>query len=248
MNLFARNKPHVFDKIAVDATPQIKLALHLLEIGYGGKKQMRAAHAHSEPIFVLLFALVNSYIKVGLHCSGQRQSGLVAFKYATELWLNTAFYQNQKTQVQDVITVHEGQPWHHVAPECFVDHLYEVLPSLLRKIEPATKHEKEMAAALAKTCTNLFAEYNVPLTIVGLKKAKAGTDGKPRKEKEAASKPKNASKEPASKPKRASKKSPSKSPAKEPTLAELKSKAADCKIKGRSAMNKAALMAAVKKC
>ena len=248
MNLFARNKPHVFDKIAVDATPQIKLALHLLEIGYGGKKQMRAAQAHSEPIFVLLFALVNSYIKAGLHCSGQRQSGLVAFKYATELWLNTAFYQNQKTQVQDVITVHEGQPWHHVAPECFVDHLYEVLPPLLRKIEPATKHEKEMAAALAKTCTNLFAEYNVPLTIVGLKKAKAGTDGKPRKEKEAASKPKNASKEAASKPKRASKKSPSKSPAKEPTLAELKSKAADCKIKGRSAMNKAALMAAVKKC
>jgi len=238
MNLFARNKPHVFDKIAVDATPQIKLALHLLEIGYGGKKQMRAAHAHSEPIFVLLFALVNSYIKAGLHCSGQRQSGLVAFKYATELWLNTAFYQNQKTQVQDVITVHEGQPWHHVAPECFVDHLYEVLPPLLRKIEPATKHEKEMAAALAKTCTNLFAEYNVPLTIVGLKKAKA-LKAKP---KESASKKPKEQKSPSKKT------SKSKSPAKEPTLAELKSKAADCKIKGRSAMNKAALMAAVKKC
>jgi hypothetical protein len=147
--------------------------------------------------------------------------------------------------VQDVITVHEGQPWHHVAPECFVDHLYEVLPLLLRKIEPATKHEKEMAAALAKTCTNLFAEYNVPLTIVALKKAKAGTDGKPRalkaKPKESASKPKE-QKRPSKQP------SKSKSPAKEPTLAELKSKAADCKIKGRSGMNKAALMAAVKNC
>ena len=166
MNFFYK-KEHIFDKIAKMGIPQVDFTLELLEIGFGGKKQMRS-NAAAEPIFVLFYAALNAFVKAGLHCSGHRQSGLVAFKYAVELWISTVMYQNQKSQVMDVIQVHETQKWHDVAPECFVDHLYEVFVSdhVLARLATTSKHETAVKAALTKVTSNLYSEYNAPLTIV----------------------------------------------------------------------------------
>lgn len=268
MNYLFGRREHVFDRISKLGSPQIDATLVMLEVGFGSQKLARSSPV-ANAIFVLLYAALTSYLKTGLHCKGHRQNGIIEFKYMVELWLNTVMYQNTgPSVVDDAIKIFGDQKWHDIDPACFLDHLYEVLISdnILSRLVTTTPFQTNVKKALSKVTTNLFAEHNIPLTIVAAaekvraprekkvaapKIAKAPKETKAPKASKVSSK---ASKEPkapkvSSKEPKASSKGPKAPKASSAlTVEQLKAKAAECNIKGRSKMRKEELINAIKSC
>lgn len=278
MNYLFGRREHVFDRISKLGSPQIDATLAMLDVGFGSQKLARSSPV-ANAVFVLLYAALTSYLKTGLHCKGHRQNGIIEFKYMVELWLNTVMYQKTgPTVVDDAIKIFGDQKWHDIDPACFLDHLYEVLISdnNLSRLVTTTPFQTNVKKALSKVTTNLFAEHNIPLTIVAAaEKVRAPREKAPKVKKVAAPKASKAPKEPkapkvASKASKVSSKASSKvssKASKEPkaskaskssktsskassalTVEQLKAKAAECNIKGRSKMRKEELINAIKSC
>ena len=148
----------------------------LVKLAFGKKMDLHEAYA----IYMFLFKLLDKYVELELVCHEGYSGSFLAnntkekrefLHFVKETWKDIvatgvtaakfkashAYFKSASTDTVDL---------DHVFAACFMDHIYDVLitKSVLDSVVVKTDNQLDIRAALDMTLSQLFSEYNIPLS------------------------------------------------------------------------------------
>ena len=135
------------------------IVIDLLKVAFDNKNLTLDAY----PMYFFLYQSMHYFVKIKDNCYGKENS--YDFDHVFHLALRPAIYDNITLAKLKALKVHALDDFDNFSVPCFVNELYRAFNSAYGVFaKPHTKKEGDMQKLLVKCMSNLYSEYNVPLT------------------------------------------------------------------------------------